>query len=70
MQTFVVRVYRSGQPDSPEADPLRGVVEEVATGQQATFRSCTELLSILVPAPSTVNQSGQPTSLSDERSVS
>jgi hypothetical protein len=47
MDTFVVRVYRSGQ-DSPLDDArLKGVVEEVSTGFQATFQDTKELLSIL-----------------------
>jgi hypothetical protein len=48
MDTFVVRVYRSGgQEGLPDDDRLRGVVEEISTGVHATFRDAKELLSIL-----------------------
>jgi hypothetical protein len=47
MDTFVVRVYRSGQDSGPDDDCLRGVVEEISTGLHATFRDAGELLSIL-----------------------
>jgi hypothetical protein len=47
MDTFVVRVYRLGQQMQPDDDRLRGVVEEISTGFQATFHDAHELLSIL-----------------------
>jgi hypothetical protein len=47
MDTFVVRVYRSRQDVISDNSRLRGIVEEVATGDHATFRDATELLSIL-----------------------
>ncbi len=47
MQTFVVRVYRSGENTLPDGERLRGVVEEIATGFQATFQDARELLAIL-----------------------
>jgi hypothetical protein len=47
METFVVRVYRSRQDSGPDDDCLRGVVEEISTGRQATFHDAAELLSIL-----------------------
>jgi hypothetical protein len=47
MDTFVVRVYRSGQDSVPDDGRLRGVVEEVSTGFQATFHDGKQLLSIL-----------------------
>jgi hypothetical protein len=47
MDTFVVRVYRSGQETSPGDERLRGIVEEIATGFQATFHDAEELLTIL-----------------------
>jgi hypothetical protein len=47
MDTFVVRVYRSGRDAHPDANRLRGVVEEISTGLQATFHDATQLLSIL-----------------------
>ena len=50
METFVVRVYR---PDAAAVDPtdLRGVVDEVASGESATFRGSEELLRILARQP-------------------
>jgi hypothetical protein len=47
METFVVRVYRSGQDSVPDDGRLRGVVEEISTGSQVTFHDDNELLSIL-----------------------
>jgi hypothetical protein len=47
MDTFVVRVYRSGQDAPPGDDLLRGVVDEVSTGVKATFQDATELVAIL-----------------------
>ena len=47
MDTFVVRVYRSGPENRPCDDRLRGVVEHIASGIQATFHDTSELLSIL-----------------------
>jgi hypothetical protein len=47
MDTFVVRVYRSGHDIPPGDDPLRGVVDEVSSGIKATFHDATELLAIL-----------------------
>lgn len=47
MDTFVIRVYRSGHDAPSGGDRLRGVVEEVATGFQATFQDAGELLTIL-----------------------
>jgi hypothetical protein len=47
MDTFIVRVYRSGQDPLPEGDRLRGVVDEISTGFQAAFHDAGELLAIL-----------------------
>ncbi len=47
MDTFVVRVYRSGQETLSDDAHLRGVVEEISTGAKATFHDTRELLSIL-----------------------
>lgn len=47
MDTFVVRVYRSGRDVSPEDDRMRGVVDEISTGLQATFHDTEELLALL-----------------------
>jgi hypothetical protein len=50
MQTYVVRVYR---PDGEKINPpeLRGVVDEVASGDSATFHDGDELLRILTREP-------------------
>lgn len=47
MDTFVVRVYRSEREIPPDHESLRGVVEEISTGSQATFHDTEQLLSIL-----------------------
>ena len=47
MDTFVVRVYRSGQDILSDDDRLRGVVEEISTGFRVTFHDTKELLSVL-----------------------
>lgn len=47
MDTFVVRVYTPGQDSPRDDDRLRGLVEEISTGSQATFHDAGELLSIL-----------------------
>lgn len=47
MDTFVIRVYRSGRDALPRDDRLRGIVEEISTGFQATFHDTKQLLSIL-----------------------
>jgi hypothetical protein len=47
MDTFVVRVYRTGRDVLPDDDQLRGVVDEVSTGLQAAFHDTSELVAIL-----------------------
>ncbi len=47
MDTFVVRVYRSEQGNLPDDASIRGVVEEISSGFQATFHDARELLAIL-----------------------
>lgn len=47
MVTFVIRVYTPGPDAHPDDDGLRGIVEEISTGLQATFHDATQLLSIL-----------------------
>jgi hypothetical protein len=64
MDTFVVRVYRSGQGLSPDEDQLRGVVDEISTGVRATFQDTQELLAILrrpqpQPTSAGANEPGQ-----------
>jgi hypothetical protein len=54
MDTFVVRVRRSN-PSEPE---LRGVVDEIASGLQSTFRSSDELIVILMGAPGGAREAG------------
>lgn len=55
MKTFVVRVFEDVGSDSASADTprLRGVVDEVATGLRATFRSELELVAALKAAMGT-----------------
>jgi hypothetical protein len=43
MDTFVVRIYGS----DPSRAGLRGVVDEIASGDRETFRDADELLAIL-----------------------
>lgn len=49
MKTFVVRVHEDAGSDPAGADTprLRGLVDEVATGLRATFRSELELVAVL-----------------------
>jgi hypothetical protein len=51
MDSFVVRVYRTGRDGLPEDDQLRGVVDEVSTGVQAAFQDAAELVAILRRVP-------------------
>jgi hypothetical protein len=53
VRTFIVRLLEeAGGPARPDpaASPLRGVVDEVATGLRATFRNDAELLTALAAA--------------------
>lgn len=64
MDTFIVRVYRSRLDVSSDGDRLRGLVDEVSTGLQATFDDSHELLAILrcsqeLPATGGANEPGQ-----------
>ena len=47
MNTFVVRLYGSEQGNLPDDPSIRGVVEEISTGFQATFHDADELVTIL-----------------------
>jgi len=49
MRTFIVRVHEDTAA-TPQKDALRGVVDEVATGQRMAFRSGDELISVLAAA--------------------
>lgn len=51
METFVVRVYRTEQDGLPDDGRLRGVVEAIGSGSQATFHDIAELQSILRGRP-------------------
>ncbi len=55
MKTFVVRLFEDagGDPAGPGTPRLRGVVDEVATGLRATFRSELELIAALKTAMGT-----------------
>ena len=52
MKTFVVRLHEDagGDPAGADSPCLRGVVDEVATGLRATFRSELELVAVLKAA--------------------
>jgi hypothetical protein len=52
VKTFVVRIHQDDGSDQAGADTprLRGVVDEVATGLRATFRSELELVAALKAA--------------------
>lgn len=47
MRTFVVRVWEPADGQHLSDGALRGVVEEVATGEQATFAGGDQLLAEL-----------------------
>ena len=50
MRTYIVRVHEpSGE--GGDAGRLRGVVDEVRTGRQATFTSAAQLVRLLVGIP-------------------
>jgi hypothetical protein len=49
MRTFIVRVQDAAAGVTPR-EPLRGVVDEVATGQRVAFRSSEELIVVLAAA--------------------
>jgi hypothetical protein len=55
VKTFVVRLHEDAGDDPADADSprLRGVVDEVATGLRATFRSELELVAALKAAMDT-----------------
>ena len=44
VDTFVVRIYPTGEGEPPR---LRGVVSQVASGETLVFRSADELLAFL-----------------------
>jgi len=46
MRTFVLRV-RGGSRRDPDPGRLRGVVDDVTTGERSTFTSDAELLRVL-----------------------
>jgi hypothetical protein len=50
MQSFVVRLWSAAGEIGVEPLPLRGVLEEVATGQALTFAHGEELLAALESA--------------------
>ena len=47
METFVLRIWVPGTDQPARSRPLRGVVEHVATGSSATFRSVHDLAAHL-----------------------
>ena len=50
MRTFIVRVHEDTAAATAPPGALRGVVDEVATGQRMAFRSADELISVLAAA--------------------
>jgi hypothetical protein len=50
MRTFIVRVHEDTAAAMAPLGVLRGVVDEVATGQRMPFRSADELISVLAAA--------------------
>lgn len=46
MKTYVVRVHEP-EPGAKDTGRLRGVVDDVRTGRQATFTSAAELVRLL-----------------------
>jgi hypothetical protein len=53
VRTFIVRLQHDGgggDRHGGEVPPLRGVVDEVATGLRVTFRSAAELVTALTAA--------------------
>lgn len=49
MPTFVLRLQAPGPPPTA-GEPLRGVVDEVATGVSSTFACAAELVAVLSAA--------------------
>jgi hypothetical protein len=50
MRTFIVRIHEDTAATVPPLDVLRGVIDEVASGQRMAFRSADELISVLAAA--------------------
>ena len=46
MDHYILRIYRRGE-SSPE--DITGIADEVETGEKKVFRSCEELIRILIP---------------------
>jgi hypothetical protein len=50
MRTFIVRIYEDTAAAAEPLGVLRGVIDEVASGQRMAFRSAGELISVLATA--------------------
>lgn len=50
MKTFVVRIWTSADAADPGGEPLRGLVEQIGTGESSPFVSEAELLEFLISA--------------------
>lgn len=50
MRTFIVRIYSGTAAATAPLGVLRGVIDEVASGQRMAFRSADELISALAAA--------------------
>jgi hypothetical protein len=62
MRTFIVRIHEDAAAAMTPPEVLRGVIDEVATGQRMAFRSADELISVLataVRAPGDPRPAGQ-----------
>jgi hypothetical protein len=59
VESFLVRLW-SPDPGEPVADPLRGVVRRVTTGEERVFASEAELLGFLRTAGSEEPEGSDP----------
>jgi hypothetical protein len=50
MRTFIVRIHEDTAAVMPLPGVLRGVIDEVATGERIAFRDAGELISVLTAA--------------------
>lgn len=65
MRTYIVRVHEPIAVGE-DVDRLRGVVDEVRTGRQATFTSAAQLVRLLADVPREIDE---PSSTRDEDAV-
>jgi hypothetical protein len=48
LKTFIVRIWRSADPVEARVEPLRGLVEQIGTGEAVPFVTEAELLEFLI----------------------